>query len=83
MERRTLATHAAPISAESRACERALGYVIEGVGPDQLLLRYSLKSGEGSRSTHEVSLVLDVSSTLYKGASHHCACSMRELKNRW
>jgi hypothetical protein len=61
--------HAVPISAELRACERAWGCVIEGVGPDQLLIRYSLKGGESSRSTHEVSFVLDVSSSSsYKGA---------------
>ena len=68
MERKTLAMHAIPISAELRACERALSCIIEGVGPDQLLIRYSLKGGESSRSTHEVSFVLDVSSSSYKGA---------------
>ena len=67
-ERKTLAMHTGPISAELRACERAWGCVIEGVGPDQLLIRYSLKGGESSRSTHEVSFVLDVSSSSYKGA---------------
>ena len=69
MERKTLIKHAIPISAELRACERALDCVIEGVGPEQLLIRYSLKGGgENSRSTHEVSFVLDVSSSSYKGA---------------
>ena len=67
-ERKTLAKHAVPISAQLRACERTLCYVIEGVGQDQLLMRCSLKSGESSRSTHEVSFVLDVSSSSYKGA---------------
>ena len=67
MERKTLIKHAVPISAELRACERALDCVIEGVGPEQLLIRYSLKVGENSRSTHEVSFVLDVSSSSYKG----------------
>jgi kinetochore protein Spc25, fungi type len=71
IERRTLATNAAPLSGELRACERALGCVIEGVGPDQLLIRYSIKGDEGSRSAHEVSFVLDVSSPSYKGTSHH------------
>ena len=66
-ERKTLAMHTGPISAELRACERAWGCVIEGVGPDQLLIRYSLKGGESSRPTHEVSFVLDVSSSSYKG----------------
>lgn len=66
-ERKTLAKHAAPISAQLRACERTLCCVIEGVGPDQLLIRYSLKVDESSRSTHEVSFVLDVSSSSYKG----------------
>ncbi|KAF8498711.1 hypothetical protein F5888DRAFT_1691309 [Russula emetica] len=66
MERKTLIKHAIPISAELRACERALDCVIEGVGPEQLLIRYSLKGGENSRSTHEVSFVLDVSSSSYK-----------------
>jgi len=64
MEKKTLAENAALLSAELRACERALGCVIEGVGPDQLLIRYSLKTGEGP--TREVSFVLDVSSTSYK-----------------
>jgi len=68
MERKTLIKHAIPISAELRACERALDCIIEGVGPEQLLIRYSLRSGENSRSTHEVSFVLDVSSSSYKGA---------------
>ncbi len=69
MERKTLIKHAVPISAELRACERALHCVIEGVGPEQLLIRYSLKGGGNSRSTHEVSFVLDVSLSSYKGAS--------------
>ncbi|KAI0305964.1 hypothetical protein B0F90DRAFT_1694984, partial [Multifurca ochricompacta] len=66
LERKTLAMYAVPVSAELRACERALGCVIEGVGPDQLLIRYTLKGGEGLRSTREVSFVLDVSSHSYK-----------------
>jgi len=69
MEKKTLATNAALLSAELRACERALGFVLEGVGLDQLLIRYSLKAGDNSR--HEVSFVLDVSSTSYKGVSCH------------
>ena len=68
MERKTLIKHAVPIYTELRACERALDCVIEGVGPEELLIRYSLKGGENSRSTHEVSFVLDVSSSSYKGA---------------
>jgi len=68
IERKTLIKHAVPISAELRACERSLDCVIEGVGPEQLLIRYSLKGGENTRSTHEVSFVLDVSSSSYKGA---------------
>ncbi len=67
MERKTLAKHAVPISAELLACERALGCVIEGVGPEQLLIRYSLKGGVNSPSAREVSFVLDVSSSSYKG----------------
>ncbi|KAH9967352.1 hypothetical protein BC827DRAFT_1173592 [Russula dissimulans] len=66
MEKKTLDANAALLSVELRACERALGCVIEGVGPDQLLIRYSLKAGEDSRSIHEVSFVLDVTSTSYK-----------------
>ncbi|KAI0285927.1 hypothetical protein BGY98DRAFT_1087057 [Russula aff. rugulosa BPL654] len=58
MERKTLIKHAVPISAELRACERRW--------PEQLLIRYSLMGGENSRSTHEVSFVLDVSSSSYK-----------------
>ncbi|KAH9989854.1 hypothetical protein BJV77DRAFT_1015587 [Russula vinacea] len=50
-ERKTLAMHTGPISAELRACERAWGCVIEGVGPDQLLIRYSLKGSESSLLT--------------------------------
>ncbi len=69
IERKTLAAHAAPVSAELRACERGLGCIIEGVGPDQLLIRYSVKGDEDSCSMHEVSFVLDVSSPSYKGAS--------------
>jgi len=69
IERKTLAANAAPLSAELRACERVLGCIIEGVGPEQLLIRYSIKGGEGSRSMYEVSFVLDVSSPSYKGAS--------------
>jgi len=65
-EQKTLAAHAARASSELRACERALSCVIEGVGPDQLLIRYSINGGEGSCSTHDVSFVLDVSSPSYK-----------------
>jgi hypothetical protein len=60
-----LDTHAASASAELRAFERATRLFIEGVGQDQLLIRYLLKGGDSS--THEVSFVLDVSSA-YKGA---------------
>ncbi len=72
MELDTLATHATPLSAELRACERVLGCVIEGVGPDQLLMRFTLKRvDEDSRSTHEVSFVLGLSSQFsYKGTSY-------------
>ena len=70
IEQKTLASHAAWASSELRACERALSCVVEGVGPDQLLIRYSINGGEGSRSMHEVSFVLDVSSPSYKGAPH-------------
>ncbi|KAI9433549.1 hypothetical protein H4582DRAFT_1986495 [Lactarius indigo] len=63
LERDTLAMHAGPMSAEVRACERATGLVIEGVGPDQLLFRYTIKVvDDDSRSTHEVSFVIDLSS---------------------
>jgi kinetochore protein Spc25, fungi type len=67
-ERDTLAMHDKPVSAELRTCERAFALDIEGVGPDQLLFRYSLKSGDNSRSTREASFVLDLSSqSSYKG----------------
>ncbi|KAH9026532.1 hypothetical protein EDB85DRAFT_1979530, partial [Lactarius pseudohatsudake] len=62
LERDTLAMHARPMSAEVRACERATGLVIEGVGPDQLLFRYTIKVDDDSRSTHEASFVIDLSS---------------------
>ena len=45
-----------------------LGCIVEGVGPEQLLIRYSIK-GEDSRSMHEAHFVVDVSSPSYKGAS--------------
>ena len=70
IEQKTLAAHAARASSELRACERALSCIIEGVGPDQLLIRYSINGGEGS-STRDVSFVLDVSSPSYKGASNY------------
>jgi kinetochore protein Spc25 len=66
MERKTLAANVAPLLAELRACERVLGCIIEGVGPEQLLIRYSIKGGD---SMYEASFVLDVSSPSYKGAS--------------
>ncbi len=52
--------------------ERVLGCVIEGVGPDQVLMRFTLKRvDEDSRSTHEVSFVLGLSSQFsYKGTSY-------------
>lgn len=63
--------HAKPLSAELRACERALGCAIEGVGPDQLLFRYTLKGGDDPHSTHEVSFVLDLSSpSSFKGTPY-------------
>jgi kinetochore protein Spc25, fungi type len=69
LERKTLDAQRAHVPEELRIFERALGCVIEGVGPDQLLIRYVLKDAQGSRSTHEASFVLDVSSTSYKGTS--------------
>lgn len=60
--------HDKPVSAELRTCERAFALHIEGVGPDQLLFRYSLKVSDNPRSTREVSFVLDLSSqSSYKG----------------
>ena len=70
LERKTLAMHISPTSADLRACERAWRCVIEGVGPEQLLIRYFFKDGQGSHSTGEASFVLDVSSpSPYKGTS--------------
>ncbi|KAH9975855.1 hypothetical protein BGW80DRAFT_1294882 [Lactifluus volemus] len=66
LERKTLDAQRAHVPEELRIFERALGCVIEGVGPDQLLIRYVLKDAQGSRSTHEASFVLDVSSPSYK-----------------
>ncbi|KAF8262620.1 hypothetical protein EI94DRAFT_1743136, partial [Lactarius quietus] len=43
-------------------CERITGLFIEGVSPEQLLIRYTIKGGDNSRSTHEASFVLDLSS---------------------
>jgi hypothetical protein len=60
--------HVSPTSADLRACERAWRCAIEGVGPEQLLIRFFFKDGDGSRSTREASFVLDVSSPSYKGA---------------
>ncbi|KAI0272643.1 hypothetical protein BC834DRAFT_356548 [Gloeopeniophorella convolvens] len=65
-ERLTLEQHMAPLAAEARACERALGCVIEGVGPDQLLIRFSIKVGEGDGSKQDASFVLDVSLQSYR-----------------
>ena len=59
-ERDTLALHAKPMDAELRTYERSMGLYIEGVGPDQLLFRYTIKGGDNSRSTHEASFVLDL-----------------------
>ncbi|KAG6896092.1 hypothetical protein C0992_010342 [Termitomyces sp. T32_za158] len=57
-ERNTLNTHAAHISPEVEAIERALGCVIEGLGADQVLLRFAhLDSANPNR---ECSLVLNV-----------------------
>jgi hypothetical protein len=50
------------MDAELRTYERSMGLFIEGVGPDQLLFRYTIKGGDNSRSTHEASFVLDLSS---------------------
>jgi hypothetical protein len=61
--------HSARVPHELRTFERVLGCVIEGVGPDQLLIRYNIKDGQGSRSMREASFVLDVSSPSYKGTS--------------
>jgi kinetochore protein Spc25 len=49
------------MDAELRTYERSMGLFIEGVGPDQLLFRYTIKGGDNSRSTHEASFVLDLS----------------------
>ena len=60
--------HAKPMAAELLTCERASNLFIEGVGPEQLLFRYTIKSGDNSRSTHEASFVLDLSSqSTFKG----------------
>ena len=58
--------HAKPLDAELLTCERAMGLLIEGVSPEQLLFRYTIKGGDNSSPTREASFVLDVSS--FKGS---------------
>ena len=61
--------HAKPLDAELLTCERAMGLFIEGVSPEQLLFRYTIKGGDKSSPTHEASFVLDVSSqSTFKGS---------------
>lgn len=73
-ERDTLAMHAKPMDAELLTYERSMGLFIEGVGPEQLLFRYTIKGDDSSRSTpHEASFVLDLSSQpTFKGAVRCC-----------
>jgi hypothetical protein len=60
--------HAKPLDAELLTCERAMGLFIEGVSPEQLLFRYTIKGGDNSRLTREASFVLDLSSqSTFKG----------------
>ncbi|KAI0063057.1 hypothetical protein BV25DRAFT_1915389 [Artomyces pyxidatus] len=63
-ERATLETHASNTTPELYACERGLRCVIEGVGKDQLLVRFS--HIDPSNPRREASFVLDVSARSYK-----------------
>ena len=74
LERDMLAMHAKPMDAELLTYERSMGLFIEGVGPERLLFRYTIKGGDNSRSTpHEASFVLDLSSQpTFKGAVRCC-----------
>ncbi|KAG5339730.1 putative kinetochore protein SPC25 [Termitomyces sp. T112] len=57
-ERNTLSTHAAHISPGVEAIERALGCMVEGIGADQVLLRFAHL--DPANPDRECSLVLDV-----------------------
>ncbi|KAI0317921.1 hypothetical protein OF83DRAFT_1118983, partial [Amylostereum chailletii] len=63
-ERDSLEAHAQSTSPELFVCEEDLGCFIEGVGRDQLLIRFAdLRAPQKAR---EFSLVLDMSSTMYR-----------------
>ncbi|KAI0042089.1 hypothetical protein FA95DRAFT_1610468 [Auriscalpium vulgare] len=63
-ERTVLDAHASEVAVEVTACEHATQCFIEGVGQDQLLIRYlHISKRDWSR---EASFVLDVSSRTYK-----------------
>lgn len=67
-ERATLSTHASRISPELIVCERQLGCIIEGVGQDKLLFRFTNIDPEDH--TREGSFVLDIAESAYKGSSY-------------
>lgn len=58
-------SHAAHNSPELIACQTGLRCIVEGVGKDQLLIRFSHIDPSDSR--REASFVLDVSARSYKG----------------
>ncbi|KAG6899227.1 hypothetical protein C0993_012097 [Termitomyces sp. T159_Od127] len=57
-ERNTLSTHAGHVSPEVEGIEKALGCVVEGLGADQVLLRFSHL--DAANPDRECSLVLNV-----------------------
>ena len=64
-ERNTLNTHAAHMLPGVDAVERVLGCIIEGIGADQVLLRFVHL--DAANADRECSLVLDIAQG-YKGA---------------
>ena len=64
-ERALLESHASNTVPELVVCEEDLGCAIEGVGKDQLLIRFADLRIPGR--PREFSFVLDISSTGYKG----------------
>jgi kinetochore protein Spc25 len=65
-ERATLNTYAARTAPDLAACEGFLACTFEGIEKDQILIRFHHLNP--TEPDQECSLVLDVSSTLYKGS---------------
>ncbi|KAI0761551.1 chromosome segregation protein Spc25-domain-containing protein [Trametes elegans] len=63
-EQSILGTHASRAQPELAACEAALKCALEGIGPDQILVRFT--HVDPAEPAREFSLVLDVSARIYK-----------------